>query len=130
MDRGCATYGGAGLWVDQGRVKVAGSVGFDVQELQGRTRSTRQTRSSAACTGARAHEACLNLARAVAEELVQGHLHVERGALHCAEQLEVARVDARHVLDCVACGEDVAERDVLEALGLADVVVVGDVDAS
>jgi hypothetical protein len=66
----------------------------------------------------------------VAEELVQTDLDFEGWVAVFLVDGEVAVFDEWYLLIWRFGREDVAERDVLEAQVLADVVVIGNVDAS
>jgi hypothetical protein len=70
------------------------------------------------------------LATAVTEQLMQTHLDLEGWVAVLLVSGQVALFDERHSLVRCFRGEDVAEGHVFEAKVLADVVVVGDVDAS
>lgn len=68
-------------------------------------------------------------ASAVAEEFVDADLDFEGLVAVGAVSVEIVRVDEGDGFVGGFGAEDVAEGDVLEADGLSDVVVVGDVDA-
>lgn len=67
--------------------------------------------------------------RAVTEEFVDADLDLEGEIAVIAVSVKVVRVDEGDGFVGGFGAEDVAEGDVLEADGLPDVVVVGDVDA-
>mmetsp|Transcript_58309 Transcript_58309/g.143052 ORF Transcript_58309/g.143052 Transcript_58309/m.143052 type:complete len:327 (+) Transcript_58309:1101-2081(+) len=69
------------------------------------------------------------LARPMPQQLVDGHLHLEALATPLLEEQLVLGSQERDLLRRRSGGQHVAEGDVLEALVLPNVVVVGDVDA-
>jgi len=79
-----------------GLVKVGGAVGKHLEKLSG----------------------------PVAEELVQADLDLERGAAELLKEHRILLREEGELLSRRLGVQHVAERDVLEALGLADVVVV------
>ena len=71
------------------------------------------------------------LARAMTQELVETNLNLKTGHFPFLENLIVLRIDeGRGFCDFEGRTEDIAEADILEALLLSDLVIVGDVDAS
>jgi hypothetical protein len=69
------------------------------------------------------------LAAAMSKKLVESDLYFEGGIAVVAIDVEIGVFDEGNWFMWRFGGEDVSERDVLEAFGLSDIVVVGYVDS-